>query len=80
MKSDGGFDRSSNVKASQLLLSGPAGGLIGCKSIINIFEDIISAPVNSTLLFIKILSVSIWAALPLIFLGSKIRIFPSDIA
>jgi N-methylhydantoinase A/oxoprolinase/acetone carboxylase beta subunit len=47
MKSDGGFDKSNNVKSSQLLLSGPAGGLIGCKSIINVFEDCISAPVNS---------------------------------
>lgn len=29
MKSDGGFSKASNVRASELLLSGPAGGLIG---------------------------------------------------
>jgi len=34
MKSDGGFEHSSKAKASQLLLSGPAGGIIGCKAII----------------------------------------------
>ena len=34
MKSDGGFGSKENVKASQLLLSGPAGGLI-CYSKIN---------------------------------------------
>lgn len=37
MKSDGGFGSAENVKASQLLLSGPAGGLIGCQSIISVF-------------------------------------------
>jgi N-methylhydantoinase A/oxoprolinase/acetone carboxylase beta subunit len=47
MKSDGGFGKSSSVRASQLLLSGPAGGLIGCKSIINLFEDILTTQVNS---------------------------------
>ncbi len=29
MRSDGGFGRKECVKASELLLSGPAGGLIG---------------------------------------------------
>lgn len=48
MKSDGGFDKSADVKASQLLLSGPAGGLIGCKSIIEIFEKCVSSLINST--------------------------------
>jgi N-methylhydantoinase A/oxoprolinase/acetone carboxylase beta subunit len=41
MKSDGSFDQSSLVKASQLLLSGPAGGLIGCQSIMANFEKIL---------------------------------------
>lgn len=36
MKSDGGFDHFNHIKASQLLLSGPAGGLIGCQSIIKL--------------------------------------------
>ena len=62
MRSDGGFGKSENVRASQLLLSGPAGGLIGCKSIIPIFEELISTPVNSNPHTIKISSASIWAA------------------
>lgn len=61
MRSDGGFGKSENVRASQLLLSGPAGGLIGCKSIIPIFEELISTPVNSNYHIIKTLSASIWA-------------------
>lgn len=43
MKSNGGFDSSEKIKASSLLLSGPAGGLIGCKSIINSFEKVAKA-------------------------------------
>jgi len=34
MKSDGGFNKFNNIKASQLLLSGPAGGLLACQAII----------------------------------------------
>jgi N-methylhydantoinase A/oxoprolinase/acetone carboxylase beta subunit len=40
MKSDGGFKSAPQAKASELLLSGPAGGLIGCKSIIPAFERV----------------------------------------
>jgi N-methylhydantoinase A/oxoprolinase/acetone carboxylase beta subunit len=40
MKSNGGFDQPSKVRASELLLSGPAGGLIGYQALIKTFEDI----------------------------------------
>ena len=52
MKSDGSFDQSNFVKSSQLLLSGPAGGLIGCQSVIPNFEKILQSQVNSTYLLI----------------------------
>jgi len=49
MKSNGGFDRAEVVRASQLLLSGPAGGLIGCQAIIPLLEEASQQPINSTI-------------------------------
>lgn len=38
MKSDGGFSTYERVKPSEILLSGPAGGLIGYSHMIDMFQ------------------------------------------
>ena len=38
MKSDGGFSTYEKVKPSEILLSGPAGGLIGYSHMIDMFQ------------------------------------------
>jgi len=37
IKSDGGFATCDSLKPSQILLSGPAGGLIGYSTLVGIF-------------------------------------------
>lgn len=75
MKSDGGFDKSKDVKASQLLLSGPAGGLIGCQSIIGNLEKCVSSSINSIYTLIKIWFAWIWVEHQLIFPELRTKIF-----
>lgn len=48
MKSDGGFSTYDQVKPSQILLSGPAGGLIGYSHMIDMFQSISGILINST--------------------------------
>ena len=49
MKSDGGFTTIDNIQASELLLSGPAGGLIGYARMANDFEKLSSLKIQSIL-------------------------------
>ena len=49
MKSDGGFTTINNIQSSELLLSGPAGGLIGYARMANDFEKLSSLKIQSIL-------------------------------
>lgn len=48
MKSDGGFCSKDDANASQLLLSGPAGGLIGYARMAAEFEELTKLKIDST--------------------------------
>ncbi len=49
MKSDGGFSTYEKVKPSEILLSGPAGGLIGYSHMIDMFQQISGTSIDSKL-------------------------------